>query len=68
MQQQEIQVPVYNHHDLKFETSIAVSEYATLLSDVPGLVPEALVYGVDTGVWTLTAKIYHPPILPIPLN
>ena len=33
---------------------------------VEALVPEALIYGVESGTWTLTAKIYHPPILPLP--
>lgn len=65
-QRSELRAPVYNRHDLSLETSVAIEEYARLLSDVPALVPEALIYGVDTGTWTLTAKIYHSPILPIP--
>jgi hypothetical protein len=65
-QRADLRAPVYNRHDLSLETSVAIEEYARLLSDVPGLAPEALVFAVDTGVWTLTAKIYHPPILPLP--
>jgi hypothetical protein len=65
-QRQELRTPVYNRHDLRIETSVGVEEYARLLSDVPALTPEALVYGVETGTWSLTAKIYHPPILPLP--
>lgn len=65
-QRAELRSPVYNRHDLSLETSVAIEEYARLLSDVPALAPEALIYAVDTGVWTLTAKIYHPPILPLP--
>lgn len=65
-QRSELRAPVYNRHDLSLETSVAIEEYARLLSDVPALVPEALIYGVETGTWTLTAKIYHPPILPLP--
>jgi len=65
-QRQALRSPLYNRHDLSLETSVAIGEYATLLSDIPALVPEALIYGVETGTWTLTAKIYHPPILPIP--
>lgn len=65
-QRGEMRAPVYNRHDLSITTSVAIDEYARLLSDVPALVPEALVYGVETGTWTLTAKIYHPPILPLP--
>lgn len=65
-QRGDLRAPVYNRHDLSFETSVAIDEYARLLSDIPALVPEALIYGVDTGTWTLTAKIYHPPILPLP--
>lgn len=62
----ELRGPVFNRHDLSIETTVAVGEYARLLSDVPALVPEGLVYAVDEGAWTLTAKIYHPPILPPP--
>ena len=65
-QRTELRAPVYNRHDLSIETSVAIGEYARLLSDVPALVPEALIYGVESGTWTLTAKIYHPPILPLP--
>jgi hypothetical protein len=65
-QRQDLRSPLYNRHDLSLETSVAIAEYATLLSDIPALVPEALIYGVDTGTWTLTTKIYHPPILPLP--
>jgi hypothetical protein len=65
-QRQELRAPVYNRHDLLIETSVGIEEYARLLSDVPALTPEALVYGVGTGTWSLTAKIYHPPILPLP--
>ena len=65
-QRADLRAPVYNRHDLSLETSVAIEEYARLLSDVPGLAPEALIFSVETGVWTLTAKIYHPPILPLP--
>lgn len=65
-QRSELRAPVYNRHDLSLETSVAIDEYARLLSDVPALVPEALIYDVEKGAWTLTAKIYHPPILPLP--
>jgi len=65
-QRQELRAPVYNRHDLSLETSVGIREYARLLSDVPALSPEALVYSVESGVWTLTAKIHHPPILPLP--
>lgn len=65
-QRQELRAPVYNRHDLSLETSVGIREYARLLSDVPALVPEALIYSVESGTWTLTAKIHHPPILPLP--
>jgi len=65
-QRQDLRSPVYNRHDLSLETSVAIEDYARLLSDVPALAPEALIYSVDTGTWNLTAKIYHPPILPLP--
>jgi hypothetical protein len=65
-QRADLRAPVYNRHDLSLETSVAIEEYARLLSDIPALAPEALIYDVSTGAWTLTAKIYHPPILPLP--
>ena len=42
-QRAELTAPVYNRHDLSVETSVAIEEYARLLSDVPGLAPEALI-------------------------
>lgn len=65
-QLRELKAPVFNRHDLMIDTPVGVQEYARLLSDVPALVPEGLVYSLESGSWTLTAKIYHPPILPPP--
>ncbi len=51
----------FGHHDITITTSAAVDEYARLLSDVPALVPESLVYTPDARAWTVTAKVYHLP-------
>lgn len=63
-QMSELRNPVFNRHDVLLDTTFGVKEYGQLLSDIPALVPEGLVYALDKGVWSLTAKIYHPPILP----
>ena len=53
-----------NRHDLGVATSVSIKEYARLLSDVPALVPESLVFRPKTNVWQLTAKVYHADLRP----
>ena len=50
-----------NRFDLGIRTSAGVLEYARLLSDIPALVPEALVWRQDSHSWHLTAKAYPAP-------
>lgn len=65
-QRQEMTKPIYNRHDMSFKTDVAIDEYGILLSDIPALLPESLVYDPISGEWSLTVSAYHPPILPEP--
>ena len=47
--------------DLGIKASAGIEELGTLLSDLPRLVPEALVYRPDANVWHLTAKAHSKP-------
>ena len=47
--------------DLGFRTSAGIEEYGLLLSDLPALVPEALVYRPGANIWQLTVKAYSDP-------
>ncbi len=55
---------VHNRHDIGIATSVAINEYARLLSDVPALVPESLVFRPQTRVWLLNARAYHAELRP----
>jgi len=48
------------YHELTFQTSVALPEFVRLVSDVPALVGESLVWDPATFNWTLVARIYHP--------
>ena len=48
-----------SRHDFSIRTKICVDEYADLLKDIPGIVPETLVYTPANNSWLLTAKIFH---------
>lgn len=65
-EQERMTRPVYNHHVLTIETSVALQEYVDLLSDVPAIVPVQLEYDPSTLAWRLRINIHHPPILPLP--
>ena len=52
----------YTSHTLQIRTKEAIDEWAELLADVPALVPEVLIYNVQSGEWNLVAKAYHPPV------
>lgn len=54
--------PVFNYHNITFATSVAVTEYLQLLSDVPAVLPETLDYDMTTNRWSFVARAYHPPI------
>ena len=51
----------FDRIDLGLKTSAGILEYVALISDLPGLVPEALVYRPAANVWHLTARAYSRP-------
>jgi len=57
--------PVFNYHELSFQASAGIKEYARLFSDVPALVPSDMIYDLKTRTWNLKFRIYHPAILPL---
>ena len=52
----------FPHLDLTIRASAGIKELGKLLSDVPGLVPEALAFRPESNVWQLTMKAYSEPI------
>lgn len=48
-----------SRHDFSIRTGFGVEEYAGILKDIPGMVPETLVYTPSNNTWLLTAKIFH---------
>lgn len=51
----------YSSHTIQLRTTEAIDEWVQLLADIPALVPEVLIYSLDSGEWNLVAKAYHPP-------
>lgn len=58
--------PVFNSHDIRISAPYRLTNYGDILEDVPALVPQALLYNMQTGIWDLAIKAYHPPMLPPP--
>ncbi|MCZ8295551.1 MAG: type 4b pilus protein PilO2 [Rhodobacteraceae bacterium] len=54
--------PIWNYHELMFRTSGRLEEYLSLLSDIPAIVPMRLSYNIQVHEWSLSLRIYHPPI------
>lgn len=54
--------PIWNYHELTFQTSGRLAEYLALFSDIPAIVPNRLNYNIQVHEWTLTLRIYHQPI------
>lgn len=52
----------YGNHTIQLRTVEAIDEWAELLADVPALVPDVLVYNIESGEWNLVVKAYHPPV------
>ena len=50
------------HLDLTVSSSAGMDEFGMLMSDLPGLVPEALVYRPAANVWQLTMRAYSKPL------
>lgn len=65
-QQRALKDPVYNYHEVTIDTSARLDEYIQLLSDVPLVAAQNLVYDLAQSKWSLTFRIYHPTILPPP--
>lgn len=58
--------PVFNSHDIRISAPYRLTNFGDILEDVPALVPQALLYNMQTGIWDLAIKAYHPPMLPPP--
>ncbi|MEP3670773.1 MAG: type 4b pilus protein PilO2 [Roseibium sp.] len=58
------QKAVFNHHIAQVRTDMPINEFGKLLSDIPALAPETLIYTPAENSWSLIFKVYHPPILP----
>lgn len=55
---------VFNAHEIRLSSEIGFANFGDMLKDIPALVPDALVYSPATGIWDLTFRVNHPPILP----
>lgn len=56
---------VFNSTEVRVSSPIGLSIYGDLLADVPALLPDSIIYNVETGNWDLLMKAYHPVIAPI---
>jgi hypothetical protein len=57
---------VFNSNEAHLSGTHSPQIFGDILKDVPALVPESLIYNVQTGTWDLAFRIYHPPLLPPP--
>ena len=51
----------FNRHDIAIATSTGLRDYARLISDIPALVPESIMFDMNANAWMLKAKAYHRP-------
>ena len=51
----------FNRHDIAVATSTGLQDYARLISDIPALVPESIMFDMNANAWMLKAKAYHRP-------
>lgn len=56
---------IFNYHEISVSTNFAMEEHARLFADVPAFVVDALILNIASGTWTISAKAYHEPILPL---
>ncbi len=56
---------ISSRHDFSIKTRYGIREYADLLRDVPGIVPETLIYKPSNNLWLLTARIFHQVEIPL---
>lgn len=52
----------FNRHDIAIATSTGLRDYARLISDIPALVPESIMFDMSANAWMLKAKAYHRPV------
>lgn len=64
-QRVKMREPVFNFHQVSFQTSGAIEDYLKLFGDIPALVPVEAVYDLRTYSWNISFRIYHPAVLPI---
>jgi hypothetical protein len=64
-QRVKMREPVFNFHQVSFQTSGAIEDYLRLFSDIPAIVPVDAVYNIKSRVWNISFRIYHPAILPV---
>ncbi|MFG6083441.1 type 4b pilus protein PilO2 [Paracoccus litorisediminis] len=58
--------PQFNSTEIRISSPIGMSIYGDLLGDVPALLPDSLIYNLETGNWDLLLRAYHPVIMPLP--
>lgn len=56
--------PQFNSVELRISSEVGLKNYVDMLSDVPALVPTAVIYNPAKGHWDLVAKVYEPVIMP----
>lgn len=61
-----VAAPVFNSHELMIGSIAGVGNYVDIMSDVPALKPETMIYNTGTGQWDMVVKIYHPEMIPEP--
>ncbi|MFG6573610.1 type 4b pilus protein PilO2 [Sulfitobacter sp. 1A13353] len=64
-QRVKLREPVFNFHQVSFQTSGAIEDYLRLFSDIPARVPVDAVYNIKSRVWNISFRIYHPAVLPM---
>ncbi len=64
-QRAKMRSPIFNFHQVSFQTSGAIADYARLFDDIPAIVPVEVVYDINSHVWNVKFRIYHTPILPL---
>jgi len=64
-QRVKMREPVFNFHQVSFQTSGAIEDYLRLFGDIPAIVPVEAIYDLRTYSWNISFRIYHPAVLPI---
>lgn len=61
-----VAVPVFNSHELMIGSVAGLGNYVDIMSDVPALMPQTMIYNTGSGQWDMVVKIFHPVLLPEP--